>query len=216
MAFERYVHHISCVSFQRSRESSKRNKYDATAVLLTPGFGSTSAKLNKGTKVRIVLASGMVEVYDGVTPASTVMEKYPGLCLTRPDVFKRPHDSLVGRKEMLLPGQKFYLVPETTMKKVRENYLTKTKRGEAADSNKKEERKCDGETAQQHICSAKDFYTSNDKWTLCCRRRLMEEAKKREKQNRRFRPPIKSIRMRQGLLDGWSPSLPTVVEEVSQ
>ncbi|KAK1258591.1 hypothetical protein QJS04_geneDACA020370 [Acorus gramineus] len=49
----------------------------------------------------IVLVGGMVELYPQVITVAHVMEKYPGLVVTRPKVFKRPHESIVGSEEFV-------------------------------------------------------------------------------------------------------------------
>lgn len=52
--------------------------------------------------------------------ASRVMEKYPTFILARPEVFRRPWDSVVQPEEILVPGQKFYVVPIWTVKKLKQ------------------------------------------------------------------------------------------------
>jgi len=52
-------------------------------------------------------------------PAAGIIEKYPGSVLARPDVFRRPWEPLVRPEEILTPGEKFYIVPHGTVKKLR-------------------------------------------------------------------------------------------------
>ena len=46
--------------------------------------------------------------------AARIMEKYPKVLLARPEVFRRPWDSVVRPDEILTPGQKFFVVPRRT------------------------------------------------------------------------------------------------------
>lgn len=68
--------------------------------------------------LRIIQAGGFVECYYMAFPAEHVIEKYPQLVLVRPEIFQRPWDSIVRPEEMLLPGEKFYLVPRRTLRKL--------------------------------------------------------------------------------------------------
>lgn len=70
--------------------------------------------------LKIVHAGGVVECYYMETPAVKILEKYPSFVLARPEVFRRPWDSVVVRPDKILtPGQKFFLVPLRTVKKLR-------------------------------------------------------------------------------------------------
>ncbi|XVE78289.1 hypothetical protein DITRI_Ditri13aG0132800 [Diplodiscus trichospermus] len=69
--------------------------------------------------LKIVHVGGVVECYYMAIPAVNIMEKYPTLILARPQVFWRPWDSLVRSDEILTPGEKFYLVPRSTVRKLR-------------------------------------------------------------------------------------------------
>ncbi|BFG25884.1 hypothetical protein CerSpe_121580 [Prunus speciosa] len=72
-----------------------------------------------GTSIlKIVHAGGHVESYYMAIPAAKILEKYPSFLLARPEVFKRPWDSVVKADEILTPGQKVLLVPRRTMRKL--------------------------------------------------------------------------------------------------
>ncbi|KAL1817984.1 hypothetical protein ACET3Z_020558 [Daucus carota] len=73
----------------------------------------------RSSALKIIHAGGTVEYYYMAVPASGVMEKYPSCILARPEVFKRPWDSVVRPEEILVPGQKFYVVPKRTVKKLK-------------------------------------------------------------------------------------------------
>ncbi|CAM0146642.1 unnamed protein product [Urochloa decumbens] len=97
-----------------------------------PGSGSSSTELigsfskeeaaaMKESVVRVVLWSGVVEVYPEVVLACTVIRKHPpGLCLAHPDVFRNPHGAVLRPFEPLFPGQKFLLIPWSTVDKLKQ------------------------------------------------------------------------------------------------
>lgn len=68
--------------------------------------------------LRIVHAGGIVECYFMAIPAKRILDKYPSCYLTRPDVFRRPWDSVVRPDEILTPGEKFFVVPRRTVWKL--------------------------------------------------------------------------------------------------
>ncbi|KAJ8758893.1 hypothetical protein K2173_002672 [Erythroxylum novogranatense] len=150
---------------------------------------------SKDFSVRIIHAGGRVERYQHALPASQLMEKYPGMCIARPDVFKDPDGSLLKPNEDLLPGLKYLMIPSSTARKLKHKHKEKDEKlkGPADDmldvnitwnDNK--------DLSDESFCSAKDFYASKDRWSRC-------SVKKR---TRIFRG------------SGWEPSL-TSVEELS-
>uniref|UniRef100_A0A1D1Y9F4 DNA-directed RNA polymerase subunit beta n=1 Tax=Anthurium amnicola TaxID=1678845 RepID=A0A1D1Y9F4_9ARAE len=191
--------------------------------------------------VRVVLAGGMVEVYPNVVAAREVMEKHPGLCVARPEVFSRPQESLLGPTEKLFPGEKFYLVPHTTVQKLRQRQrvqprqpgsgdgrrdVREGKATEAAAGSQPGEAEEGGEMHDDDelLCSAKDFYVSRDRWgEFIARRRRLEAAGGAERKEEQ-RPPPQPKRKggpapqppigRKFCKKGlrWQPSLPSVTE----
>lgn len=71
------------------------------------------------TPLKIVHAGGMVECFYMATPAAMIMEKYPSFVLARPQVFRQPWDSVVRPDEILHPGEKFFVVPRRTVRKLK-------------------------------------------------------------------------------------------------
>ncbi|KAI3428889.1 uncharacterized protein J3R85_008896 [Psidium guajava] len=69
--------------------------------------------------LKIVHAGGNVECYFMPIPAVRIIEKYPSFYVTRPEVFRRPWEAVVGPDETLALGEKYYLVPRHTVKKLR-------------------------------------------------------------------------------------------------
>lgn len=52
-------------------------------------------------------------------PAVIILEKYPSCILGRREVFRRPWDSVVRPEELLTLGEKLFLVPRRTVRKLR-------------------------------------------------------------------------------------------------
>lgn len=190
----------------------------------------------KDITVRIVHAGGREEHYRTAILASQLIKKYPGMCVARPEVFKNPHASILLGEEILWPGQKYYIIPSTTVQKLKRRHPEngKVKEPDRHPENGKvrvpdrhpEKRKVgpsegkgafldskvgpcvDGaDHCEDSLSSAKDFYASKERWSGC----LKKEVQKGRKS---FVPPIlKPGGSFRGL--GWEPSL-TSVQELSQ
>ncbi|KAL8031134.1 hypothetical protein ABFX02_13G005600 [Erythranthe guttata] len=80
---------------------------------------ASDAVERKSRALKIVHAGGHAERYYMAIPASTIIEKYPSFILARPEIFLRPWESVVRPDEMLVPGQKYYVVPRRTVRKLR-------------------------------------------------------------------------------------------------
>lgn len=91
--------------------------FTTTTATATEEEGSSSSS----SALRIIHAGGIVEQYYMAIPAARIIDKYyPAFTLTRPDFFRRPWDDVVVRpEEMLIPGQKYFLVPRRTVKKLK-------------------------------------------------------------------------------------------------
>ncbi|KAL3502583.1 hypothetical protein ACH5RR_037032 [Cinchona calisaya] len=77
------------------------------------GEGRSAAAL------KIIHAGGLVEQYYMAVPAAWIIDKYPSFILARPDVFRRPWGAIVRPQEILIPGQKYFVVPRKTVKKLK-------------------------------------------------------------------------------------------------
>lgn len=73
----------------------------------------------KSRALKIVHAGGHAERYYMAISAATIMDKHPSFVLARPEIFRRPWESVVRADETLVPGHKYYLVPRQTVKKLR-------------------------------------------------------------------------------------------------
>ncbi|KAJ0964554.1 hypothetical protein J5N97_025692 [Dioscorea zingiberensis] len=68
--------------------------------------------------VKIVYPGGRVELRDRPIIAAEIMKANPMCCVAHPDVFRQPW-SVVSPETVLMQGQKFYVVPVRTIRKLR-------------------------------------------------------------------------------------------------
>lgn len=179
------------------------------------------SSIQKNVYVKIILAGGLVELYHGAITAGRIMEKYPGMTVARPDIFKHPNESLVRPDEELLPGEKFYLVPTSTVRKLRRKYQFREER-ESSEVRALEMRRLEWnrpieggakegkEEKEEQVCYAREFYVSKEKWSDFALKKCCKDEGSVEKKG--FTPPIKKAKSWKKL--GWKPSLDSV-EEVS-
>ncbi|KAL5552811.1 hypothetical protein UlMin_040212 [Ulmus minor] len=200
------------------RKKGNRRALDETEFEKNKGGAGTSMSFNfssqsKDIFVRIVFAGGREELYRYAVPAVQLMEKYPGMRVAKPEVFKNPHQSLLWPEEKLLPGHKYFIVPSTTVQKLKHKHEGKAKTNANDSAEEKEE--CSSEIAEivhpgrelmnfeESIFSAKDFYVPKEKLTKSLHRRGLRKKKP-------FHPPIPKARPYKG--PGWEPSLSSVQE----
>lgn len=77
---------------------------------------------SKSSALKLVHPGGYVECYYMEMSASKLMERYPSFYITKPNVFKQPWDSIIQPDDTLFPGQKFYIVPQKTVKKLHRRF----------------------------------------------------------------------------------------------
>jgi len=176
---------------------------DPASAELISSFSKEAAR--KESVVRVVLSSGVVEVYPGVVLACTVIQKHPpGLCLAHPDVFRNPHGAVLRPLEPLFPGQKFLLIPWSTVVKLKHKIPESsigafadeeddTGSDEATSSTETEteteedyqdrsgggaaEEERDGSSSSlMPACSAREYFVARDRWSACRFRRLVEQG----------------------------------------
>ncbi|XP_062214001.1 uncharacterized protein LOC133915022 [Phragmites australis] len=171
---------------------------------LTSAFSAEAGAAWRDSVVRVVLKSGVVEVYPGVVQACTVIRKHPpGLCLAHPDVFRNPHGAVVRPLEPLFPGQKFLLLPVTTVDKLKqkipessigafadeESDLEEEEEDEgseevtsegdqdyssgAAASSEDDQETAAGDGSFMPACSAREYYVANERWSECHFKKLV-------------------------------------------
>ncbi|WJZ95046.1 hypothetical protein VitviT2T_013842 [Vitis vinifera] len=71
----------------------------------------------KNMLVKIVHPGGHVELHDRPVLAADVMLRNPRCCVAHPNVFQKPW-AIVAPETMLMLGQKFYVVPMNTIRKL--------------------------------------------------------------------------------------------------
>lgn len=165
---------------------------------------SSSVAARKEAVVRVVMRGGVVEVYPGVVLACTVIRKHPpGLCLAHPDVFRNPHGAVVRPLEPLFPGQKFLLLPETTVVRLKQK-IPESSIGAFADGDEEEDEEEEEDNANEEgggavvssseeeaaaadaeggdgtssmpECNARDYFVANDRWSESRFRKLVEQG----------------------------------------
>uniref|UniRef100_A0A803PGW3 Uncharacterized protein n=1 Tax=Cannabis sativa TaxID=3483 RepID=A0A803PGW3_CANSA len=156
--------------------------------------------------VRIVHPGGREEWYPSALTAFQLLEKYPGKCVARPEVFKNPHESLLWPQEKLLPGQKYLIIPTSTVQKLMRKHPEKLK-GRGDDEEMRDVKITDsgGTNFDESASSAKELYASKEKLS---RNLLVKGIRKRKP----FVPPLPKSRAYRGPM--WEPSL-TSVQELS-
>ncbi|GAA0145097.1 hypothetical protein LIER_05363 [Lithospermum erythrorhizon] len=187
-----------CSIFQCIEKHQKKSKESATISF------SLSLEL-KDITVRIVHPGGREELYRYAIPASYVMRKYPGMFITTPEVFKRPHRSVLSAEDELSPGNKYYLISPFNIRRLTRKYLQRKKQTlpkiKEASSGSEEVADSNEDFSTDSVGSAKNFYYS--KCSL--------ETPKAEKKKRPFVPPIQKPRVWK---EDWEPSLNSI-EEIS-
>ncbi|WCJ38538.1 hypothetical protein M5689_019595 [Euphorbia peplus] len=203
----------ACVSLlcqnQGSHKESSKGKEEVGGGLVSLSFLSQS----KEFCVRIVHAGGREELYQHAVPASHVMDKYPGMCVARPEVFKNPQKSVLRPDEDLLPGHKYLILPSTTARKLKRKQIERRKamgrdngRDEASDVNITWD--LSKESSDVSVSSAKDFYNSKSKLSRDSKRSVRRGVRAKKA----FVPPLPKTRTFRA--PNWEPSL-TSVQEVS-
>lgn len=160
--------------------------------------------------VRIVHAGGRIEMYQNPIPAFELIHKYPGLCVTTPDVFRHPHESVLSADDILLPGRKYFLMRRSALEKLKHRRSARGRTSGPAFSDepflKSEEIEDVGNICfEESIFSARDFFVSKERWSNLA-------VKKPVKEKRPFVPPIRRPRLRKE--HDWEPSL-TSIQELS-
>lgn len=189
---------------QDDKDSGRKKEIGGAPITLDMTLQS------RDVSVRIVHAGGREELYQNAVSVSQLMEKYPGMRVARPEVFKNPHESFLWPEENLLPGQKYYMIPSTTAQKLKRKYLTKFRvKGPTEIKEDMSEARITwearGDNKDESVRSAKEFYISGERWPG-------RVKKKGVKKKKSFVPPLPNGRMFQGF--EWEPSL-TSVQELS-
>lgn len=166
----------------------------------TISFGESTQL--KHTVVRVVHAGGRVEMYGNPIPASKLIQRYPGMCVAEPHVFKRPHESILSGDDMLLPGNKYFIVRSSTVEKLKRRHSRNNARGDPTMLSGDESEDCSVETV---TCSS-DFCVSDDN----CTANSVKKKTMKEKKRQQFVPPIQRPKLWKD--PEWEPSLVSIKE----
>lgn len=202
----------SCFKSTSVLDNEPRRKQDLQEETISFGMSSQL----KDITVRIVHAGGRIEMYHKPISASKLIPKYPGMCIARPNVFKCPNESLLSADDILLPGNKYFIIRSTTVEKLKRRHSRKGTINEHGGGGGYEPPilKSEGiedfgdDDTDDSISSAKDFFASNGSWLGG---RVRKHGRERRK-SRPFVPPIQKPRMWKEL--EWEPSL-TSIQELS-
>ncbi|PWA98505.1 hypothetical protein CTI12_AA017760 [Artemisia annua] len=187
---------------------------------------------NKNLRVKIVHPGGHAELHDRPVLAAEIIRRNPKCCVAHPNVFKQPW-AIVQPDTMLIPGQKVYVVPISTIRKLQKMSIKKSilsGNDQESESFKEsgEEGDVDSETS---CCSLEDSFkggnkSENNKKCFTCvllgskrKANLVKEgaltsASGRSSDRRNGKSggsPKKLI----STLDYWQPNLHSIVEEKS-
>ncbi|KAL2462137.1 Uncharacterized protein Adt_45557 [Abeliophyllum distichum] len=78
--------------------------------------------------VKIVHPGGHAELHDRPIFAAELLHRNPKCCVTKPTVFRRPWD-IVPPDATLMPGEKYYVVPLSTIRKLQLKHSSNSFRG---------------------------------------------------------------------------------------
>lgn len=179
--------------------------------------------------LKIVHKGGLVELYDGPVPAIEIMNRNPRTVVTGPSIFHNPW-AIVPPDTILMPGQKFYVVSTSTVRKLqrRSDPAGKLTSG---DGPKPEKLNPDSDTAILMKLRSRSDYAGHDDddenyccdscfaWLLSGKSRgLGDEGRKEmavksrsDKSNGSQSDPPKLRRSSSG--NSWTPSLESISEE---
>ncbi|KAG2606731.1 hypothetical protein PVAP13_4NG214500 [Panicum virgatum] len=93
---------------------------------------SCSRNAARGQHVKLVFPGGHVELLDRPTPAADVMARHPRFCVARPDVFREPTGAVAAPDAVLQLGDKYYVVPCSTVRRLQKHSAAAASREAAA------------------------------------------------------------------------------------
>ncbi|KAL1565619.1 beta-arabinofuranosyltransferase RAY1 isoform X1 [Salvia divinorum] len=161
----------------------------------TTSHSRSVSRQMKDVMVRVVHAGGRVEMYHTRIRASELIRKYPDFCITTPQVFNCPQESVLTADDVLLPGQKYFLMRRTSVEKLKRRHSARGRaRGieEAGDV-----------SFEESTSSAQELFVSTE-------RRADSASKKSVKEKRPFVPPIQKPKLWKE--SDWEPSLDSIQE----
>lgn len=220
----------------RSREAKPRTKQQ---VIKENSVSSLELSSLREITVRIVHAGGREELFQDVISASNVLERYPGMVVAKPGIFKHPNESVLAADDRLLPGQKYYIIPCSTVEKLKRRHsrrvarakraaarakrtaeggdeqssgAAKAKRSGAAAESGEEPSLSVEEVTDVSAESEEDSFSSAKDYYFSREEwpELFLKRSKKKEEKKKFVPPIQMPRMWKEA--GWEPSLNSIQE----
>lgn len=105
---------------KKEKDHKRKERVKVKGTKASPDY---SFQKSHNIFVRIVHAGGKQELYEHEIFASMLMEKYPGMCVARPEVFKHPNQSVLWPEERLLPGHKYIIISFKHVGKIKRRLL---------------------------------------------------------------------------------------------
>lgn len=215
---KRVAHSLGLVQHP-DRKSRRKKQLRGGGVAAAKASSQDLSLQSESIFVKIVHEGGQKELYQHAVPASKLMEKYPGMCIALPEVFKDPHQSVLWPEETLMPGHKYIIISCKAVEKLKSKYpeddsfLLETKITKDDDGKEKGQEIFEAmkslspsKIQEEAFCSAKDLHVSEEKYTTHPKRKGMRGKKKP------FVPPLPKSKSFRSF--GWQPSL-SPVEELS-
>ncbi|KAK9072338.1 hypothetical protein SSX86_008772 [Deinandra increscens subsp. villosa] len=112
----------------------------------------------KNLRVKIVHPGGHAELHDRPVLASEIIRRNPRCCVAHPNVFKQPW-AIVQPDTMLMPGQKVYVIPVSTVRKLQKHSLKRSGSSGHEDRDSRSFRESGGEDdgeSDTSCCSVED------------------------------------------------------------
>lgn len=166
-----------------------------------------SSHSTRDARARVIHPGSREELYETPILASQLMNKYPGMWVARPQVFRKPHESILCPGESLVPGQKYYMIPSTTAMKLKRKFQPRpgpvVEGKSAGNGNLVEEMP---EEKRSPESAGECWFCDDGTGSMCFTRKKGMGKKKRSV------PPIPKEKACRSV--GWEPSL-TSVQELS-
>ncbi|KAK1394207.1 hypothetical protein POM88_013263 [Heracleum sosnowskyi] len=197
------------------------------------GFSSWLYTNSTKQVLKIVHPGGHAELHDRPVLAAEIINRNPRCCVAQPNIFQQPW-AIVSPETTLMPGQKFYVVPVSTIRRLQKLSL-KYNTSQNQDANQNNQgfiANVEGDSFrttcwQSKHSNSSNGVTSNDSYCACLRsgKKIKgnneESSKERLASNLTYSekgsndisirgPPKKLI-----ALDNWHPGLESIGEEIA-
>lgn len=205
------------------------------------GFSSWLYTNSTKQVLKIVHPGGHAELHDRPVLAAEIINRNPRCCVAQPNIFQQPW-AIVAPDTTLMPGQKFYVVPVSTIRRLQKLSLKyNTSQNQDANQNSQGFIANGGSETFQTTCwqskqSNSSSGVTNDSYCACLRsgkkikgnnneesskERLASKLTHSEK-NAESKKRSNDISVRGGgppksliALDNWHPGLESIGEEIS-